>query len=204
MNRRTSFLAVSVSLTLVLGAPTMFAKVGASSRNANHSTINSKSASRTMTDAEFAKLAAQGGLAEVKLGQLAEDKGTSQAVKDFGKRMVNDHSKGNDALKTAASKANITLPGQITAKDEALYNRLSKLSGAAFDRAYARDMVQDHTADVAAFHHEAMDGKQASIKSFASQTLPTLEEHLKLARAMQHDVSSANSSVLKKNHKSGA
>ena len=95
-----------------------------------------------MTDQQFADAAAQGGMAEVKLGQLAEDQGQNQAVKDFGKRMVTDHSKANDDLKTAAQKDNITLPDKMSAHDQAQYDRLSKLSGEAFDRAYARDMVE--------------------------------------------------------------
>ena len=145
-----------------------------------------------MTDQQFADAAAQGGMAEVKLGQLAEDKGQNQAVKDFGKRMVTDHSKANDDLKTAAQKDNITLPDKMSAHDQAQYDRLSKLSGEAFDRAYARDMVRDHRGDIAAFKHEADDGKVTGIKDFASQTLPTLEDHLKDAREMYHTVEPAS------------
>jgi putative membrane protein len=143
---------------------------------------------KPVTDAQFAKEAAEGGFAEVKMGQLAEQKGVSQEVKDFGKRMETDHSKADDLLKATASKDNLTLPSMMDAKDQATYDRLSKLSGEAFDRAYARDMVRDHRADIAAFRYEANDGKDASIKSFASDTLPTLETHLKLARTMYQEV----------------
>jgi len=139
-------------------------------------------------DAHFAKEAAQGGMAEVKLGQLAEEKGSNDAVKNFGKRMVEDHSKAGDKLKEVASRESITLPTDISAKDQATYDKLSKLNGAAFDRAYARDMVKDHETDVAAFQKEANAGRDDSLKSFASETLPTLEDHLQQAKEMMKTV----------------
>ena len=136
-------------------------------------------------------------MAEVKLGQLAEDKGTAEAVKDFGKRMMADHSKADDELKSAASKDNLTLPSSLDVRDQATYDRLSKLSGDAFDRAYGRAMVSDHRIDVAEFRSEASEGKDASIKAFASQTLPTLEDHLKQAREMLKSVSVTNTAPKK-------
>jgi putative membrane protein len=144
-------------------------------------------------DQRFAKDAASGGMAEVKLGQLAQEKGSNDAVKNFGQRMVTDHSKADDDLKAAASNANIDLPNQMSAKDQATYDRLSKLSGSAFDRAYARAMVTDHRQDIAQFRKEATNGENASIKNFASQTLPTLQEHLKFAQHMEKAVSSQSS-----------
>ena len=144
----------------------------------------SQSAKSSLADTHFAKEAAQGGMAEVKLGQLAQEKGTSEAVKRFGKRMVEDHSKAGDELKETAGKESINLPTAMAAKDQALYDRLSKLSGVSFDRAYARDMVKDHESDVAAFKHEANSGKNEAIKNFAAKTLPTLEDHLKEAKEM--------------------
>jgi putative membrane protein len=142
----------------------------------------------TMTDAQFAKKAARGGMAEVKLGQLAEDKGESDTVKAFGKQMVDDHSKANDQLKSTASQENMTLPEAMSAKEQATYDSLSKLSGADFDKAYARDMVKDHREDIAEFKSESANGQDQAIKDFATQTLPTLQEHLKMARQMLHEV----------------
>jgi putative membrane protein len=148
----------------------------------------------TAADARFAKEAAQGGMAEVKLGQLAQEKGSNDTVKSFGKRMVNDHSKAGDKLKEAASKENVTLPTDISAKDQATYDRLSKLNGAAFDRAYAKDMVRDHQTDIAMFQKEAKGGKTESLKSFASETLPTLQDHLKEAKDMMKTVGATSPS----------
>lgn len=146
-----------------------------------------------MGDAHFAKEAAQGGMAEVKLGQLAQEKGAKDSVKSFGKRMVDDHSKAGDKLKEVTSRENITLPTDISAKDQATYDRLSKLNGAAFDRAYARDMVKDHETDVAAFQKEANTGRDDSLKGFASETLPTLQDHLKQAKEMMKSVGGGTS-----------
>jgi len=152
---------------------------------------SSKHTTKMISDAAFAREAAEGGIAEVKLGQLAEEKGSSQEVKDFGKRMVTDHTKVNDELKADAAKEKFTLPTEMSKRDQMAYDRLSKLSGAAFDRAYARDMVSDHRADIAEFLKESKNGKQEWAKDFASQTLPTLREHLKQAEEVLHAVEPA-------------
>lgn len=138
-----------------------------------------------VADDEFAKKAAQGGMAEVKLGQLAEEKGQKPEVKKFGKRMVEDHTKANDKLKEAAMKDNINLPTDLDSKDEAEYDSLSKLSGAEFDKAYAKHMVKDHEQDIAEFRREANTGQKDSVKKFAAETLPTLQSHLREARQME-------------------
>ncbi len=180
------------ALALVFGGTMAIAQQSSSSANSTqHST---KAATRTMNDAEFAQRAAEANLAEVKLGNLAEQKGTTETVKDFGKRMVADHSKAEDTLKTVAATNQITLPTALDAKDQAICDQLSKLSGEAFDRAYARDMLRDHRNDVAEFRDEASDGKDAAIKNFASRTLPTLETHLKLAHEMVQTVSAQKTS----------
>ena len=133
-------------------------------------------------------------MAEVKLGQLAEERGSNPAVKNFGRRMVQDHSKAGNELKSTASKANIDLPTEMDKSDQATYDRLSKLSGEAFDRAYARDMVKDHSKDVSEFQKEAKNGRDENIKNFAAQTLPTLQSHLDQARQMDQAVNQTSSS----------
>jgi putative membrane protein len=158
--------------------------------NKNESDAN---ASASTADRSFVAKAASGGMAEVKLGKLAEEKGSSQSAKDFGKGMVEDHSKTGDQLKEVAKEENIDLPSDLNTTDQAQYDRLSKLSGAAFDRAYAKAMVDDHTKDVSEFQHEGKTGKDDAIKEFASKTTPTLEDHLKQAREMQKDISQTSS-----------
>jgi len=132
--------------------------------------------------------AAKGGMAEVELGKLAQDKASSDQVKNFGKRMVDDHSKANDELQTLAKNKNITLPSDLDPKDKALKDRLSKLSGAQFDRAYMSAMLHDHQKDVSEFKTESSNGKDPDVKAFASKTLPTLEDHLKLAQQTEKAV----------------
>lgn len=136
----------------------------------------------TISDADFAKQAAEGNLAEIKLGQLAQDKGSSDAVKEFSKRIVEDHTQANDQLNSIASQKEIKLPTEVDRHDQKTYDKLSQLSGEAFDRAYMKEMVKGHQDAISLFQQEANGGQDASIKGFASKTLPTLQEHLKMAR----------------------
>lgn len=144
--------------------------------------------SRQVSDQTFAKKADQGNLAEVKLAQLAQSKSQSPTVRDFAQRIISDHTQANDKLKDAASQANVNLPAQPSPKQQATYDRLSKLSGAQFDRAYARDQVKNHEHDIAEYQREAKDGTSPQIKQFAQNTLPILHQHLTLAREMARNV----------------
>jgi putative membrane protein len=130
-------------------------------------------------DTKFVQEAADGGMAEVELGKLAADKGSSDGVKQFGQRMVEDHGKANDQLKQVASQKNIDLPQQPSAKHRAIKARLEKLSGSQFDKAYVAEMQKDHKHDVAAFQRESQSARDPDIKNFAGETLPTLQDHLK-------------------------
>jgi putative membrane protein len=140
-----------------------------------------QTANRLSADNTFVTKAAVGGMAEVELGKLAQQRASSDAVKDFGKRMETDHSKANEELKTTAANKGITLPTTLDAKHQATMDRLSKLNGAAFDRTYMQEMVKDHREDVAEFQKEANSGDDPDVKAFAGKTLPTLQEHLKMA-----------------------
>lgn len=142
----------------------------------------------TPSERTFVKKAAEGGLAEVELGQLAVQRAASPEVKQFGQRMVDDHTKANDQLKQVASEEGVTVPDKLDAKDAATKARLEKLSGKQFDRAYMADMVRDHTKDVSEFEMEAHSAKDPSVKNFASQTLPTLKDHLKEAKSVDSQV----------------
>ena len=130
---------------------------------------------------QFIKDAAVGGMAEVKLGELAEKNAHSDAVKSFGKRMRDDHSQANGELGQLAAQKNVTLPKDIDAKSKATYDRLSKLKGTEFDRAYMNAMLQDHRHDVAEFQ-SASKSSDPDVQAFASKTLPTLQSHLEEAQ----------------------
>jgi putative membrane protein len=138
----------------------------------------------TAADAKFMKKAADGGMAEVELGQLAATKASSPEVKQFGQRMVDDHSKANEQLKQLASQKNVDLPQEPSAKHKATKARLEQLSGDNFDQAYMSDMLKDHKQDVAEFQRASKTAHDPDLKSFAAQTLPTLQEHLKQAESI--------------------
>jgi putative membrane protein len=147
-----------------------------------------QTANRLTADKTFLTKAAEGGMAEVELGKLAQQRAASDAVKKFAKRMVDDHSKANEELKTIAVNKGVTLPAGLNAKDQATMDRLSKLNGPEFDRAYMDDMVRDHRTDVAEFRREADHGSDPDVKAFAAKTLPTLEDHLKMAEETQRQL----------------
>ncbi|HKP81152.1 MAG TPA: DUF4142 domain-containing protein [Pyrinomonadaceae bacterium] len=164
-------------------------------RNANRSNRNSSNTSATgeqtgmagamnSKDRDFVMDAAMGGLMEVELGQLAAQKGTSEAVKQFGQRMVDDHGKANTELTSLATSKGITLPATIDDKHRQDVTKLSAMSGADFDRAYSKMMLKDHEKDVSEFEKESTKGADPDVKAFASKTLPTLQEHLTMARAL--------------------
>ena len=166
-------------------AMTVTSAVAQQDKNPNNTEMSSKaSAGMSTTDTTFVKKAAEGGLAEVELGTLAQQKGSNDQVKKFGERMVNDHTKANDQLKDVAQQKQIQLPDKLSAKDQATKDRLEKLSGEQFDRAYMTDMVKDHKKDVAEFARESQSSKDPAVKNFARQTLPTLRQHLKEAEKL--------------------
>ncbi len=141
-----------------------------------------RAAGKRTSDQTFVMNAAKGGMAEVELGNLAADKGTSDDVKKFGQRMATDHGKANDEIKVLAQQKNISVPYDIDPKEKALKDRLMKLSGDAFDRAYMQAMLADHRKDVNEFRMEANAGKDPEVKAWAKKTLPTLQDHLKMAQ----------------------
>ena len=132
-------------------------------------------------DAQFVKEAAQGGVAEVELGRLAQQKASSEDVKKFGERMAHDHAQINKTLTQLAERDSIPLPKHLSAKDRTLKDRLEKLNGAQFDHVYMENMVKDHKQDISEFQHEARNAQNADVQEFAAQTLPTLKSHLEEA-----------------------
>jgi putative membrane protein len=135
-------------------------------------------------DASFYKKAAEGGISEVEQGRLAQEKGSSQAVKDFGAMMVKDHSAANDKLKAVASAKGIDLPTSSSVTQMATKAKLEVLSGDTFDKSYIKGMVKDHEEDIKEFQQESREGQDPDAKAFAIQTLPTLRSHLKKIRSI--------------------
>jgi putative membrane protein len=170
-------------------------------RSANRNSDNTSAsgqqagmASMSNSDREFIMDAAMGGLMEVELGRIAAQKGMSESVKQFGQRMVDDHSKANQELMSLASSKGITLPTAIDEKHQKDVTKLSALSGAEFDRAYSKMMLSDHNKDVKEFEKQSMKGMDPDLKAFASKTLPTLQEHLQMAKALDSNQGSNSNS----------
>jgi putative membrane protein len=175
--------------TLTITAVTALLLTGVASVRADDKDTSGKasfeSRSEKTSDKKFAEEAAKGGLAEVKMGELAQQKGESSSVKQFGEKLVKDHQQANEKLKTICQQKSITVPTEIETKHQKMLDHLSSLSGAEFDKAFIEHAVNDHKKDVKKFETEANSGEDPAIRSFARETLPTLQAHLKIAQQLK-------------------
>jgi putative membrane protein len=137
------------------------------------------------SDKAFVKKAAESNTTEVEFGKLAQQKGSTEAVKEFGKRMVEDHSKANQNIAPIAAKLSVDVPSELPHAGKKTLDKLAKLSGADFDRAYVKLMLNDHRDDVNSFTEEVQQGQIPAVKDFANKTLPTLQEHKKMAAELE-------------------
>jgi putative membrane protein len=131
----------------------------------------------------FVTKAVQGNLAEVSMGQLAQQKGNSDGVRSFGQQLVTDHSAANQKLTSVASGIGVTPPTEPSKKQKSDHDKMARMSGDAFDRAFARHMVADHRMAIADYR-KAAKMKDDQIASYATETLPTLEKHLQMAQSL--------------------
>ena len=155
-------------LALAVGALSLVGAAGAAD-----TTPTGSGSSLSEKDKTFMKKAAKGGMMEVTMGKMAEQNAKSDDVKSFGKRMVTDHSKANDELKSIASKKGFQLPSK---------EHSAKWTS---DKAYMDMMVKDHEKDLAAFQAEAKDGTDADVKAFADKTSKVIKKHLDMVKAAQ-------------------
>lgn len=137
--------------------------------------------------------AAQGGMTEVELGNLALQKSQNEEVKRYAQMMVDDHTKANDELKTLAQSKNVVLPTAINSKQMAMKDKLNGLSGDAFDKEYMKTMVKDHDKTVKLFQKQADKGSDADAKAFAAGKLPILKSHQTMARTMNDSMKNKKS-----------
>jgi putative membrane protein len=153
-------------------------------------TTTTGSAAQTMdsADRKFIGEAAQGGMAEVAMGQMAQQRGNNAQVKAFGQRMVQDHTKANEDLKRIATGKGLQLPTTLGSEHQHHADQFAKLSGADFDRAYMKHMLEDHKKDVSDFEKASKSAKDGDVKDFAGRTLPTLQSHLQLAQTTYDQV----------------
>jgi putative membrane protein len=142
-------------------------------------------------DLQFTEEAAAGGLKEVALGELAQEQAKNEQVVQFGERMVQDHHQANEKLMGLAEQKGIELPQDLPEDAQQKYEELQQLSDAEFDQAYMDEMVKDHEETIGLFEQQAESGQDPDLRAFAEETLPTLREHLELAKEVQSEVTAA-------------
>ncbi|WP_449437097.1 DUF4142 domain-containing protein [Pedobacter steynii] len=157
---------------------------------ANDSTFSAGDAVARPADSDttFASKAAVGGMAEVELGQLALQKGSSAAVKDFAAMMVKDHGAANTELKGIATTKNIALPAMLDAEHASKKKELESKSGAEFDKAYVMTMVDGHEKTLSLMEDGSQNCKDADLKAFAAKTAPVVKHHLEMIKKIQADL----------------
>ena len=199
MKNRFLILAAALTLVMAIGCKkeetnntvatdTSVTSTTATDTSATTSTTGTSSTTLSKDDQEFAMKAAQGNMAEVNGGNTAAQKGTSADVKTFGNRMVSDHGKALDELKQLAQTKGIALPSDVNAEQKDEADKLSKLSGNAFDKEYADAMVKDHEKDAAEFDKASKNAQDPDLKAWAAKTLPVIQDHLKMAKEMKSKV----------------
>ena len=176
----TAPVTAAILLSLVTGVSGAQSPASAPSPESSN---RAQAAELSSTDRAFITTAAEGGKAEIELGQLAQQKASTDAVKALGKRIADDHQQANRDLETIAGQKHVALPSSLSAKHSALKSKLESATGAAFDRQYVAAMIEDHKHDIAEFEKAASNARDADVKAFASKTLPTLQEHLRQAEA---------------------
>jgi putative membrane protein len=142
-------------------------------------------------DQQFMIEAARGGIAEVEMGRMASQRAASEPVRQFGQRMVTEHGAANQELLQLAQRKGVTLPQEMDAMHRATMDRLATLSGAAFDQTYMNEMMKDHQQATALFTREAQQGQDAELRAWAMKTLPTLQEHQRVASAVHSRIAQA-------------
>jgi putative membrane protein len=183
---RTFSLVFSVCALCVAGcgrdASTDSGASGADTVAETNNDRSAKEAKLDPKDVEFMKEAARGGIAEVKMGELGRSNGESQAIKEFSKRLYDDHTKANQELEKLAIRKGVILPDGVSEQHKTMLQHLSSVKGAEFDSAFQQHAVEDHKKDVEKFKMAAAKAKDPEVRSFAEKTLPALQRHLEMAQ----------------------
>lgn len=140
--------------------------------------------SNAIQDKDFVHSALEGGMAEVQMGQLAAQKGSSDDVKEFGQKMVQDHTQMTDQVKQVAQQLGVSEPKGLSKKDKAEVAKLNSLSGPEFDKAYIAAMVKDHKRDLSDFRAEAQNTQNPAVKQVAQQGAQVIDQHLQMAEQL--------------------
>jgi putative membrane protein len=167
----------TLTVVLALGAAVVLSSAFAADKE--------KSDKASANDTAFIMKAADGGMTEVELGKVAEKNGQRDDVKSFGGHMIKDHGKAGENLKSVASKMNVSVPDKVSSKHQATIDKMSKMSGPAFDNAYIKAMVEDHEKDIAEFEKARGQVSNEDLKKFIDETVPVMKEHLEMVKKMQ-------------------
>jgi putative membrane protein len=190
-----------LSLAFIIGGALILSACNGNSNSDNTATTdstNTMSSTNNMSDTSnmnnnamvsddvknFSQDAATGGMMEVELGKIAEKNSSTQSIKDFGKMMVDDHSKLNDEFKDLAAKKNVALPSTVTDDQQKDIDKLSKETGKDFDKDYVSMMIDDHKKDIDAFKKANDNITDPDYKNFITNALPTLQKHLDAIEAI--------------------
>lgn len=165
-------------------------------KSSNMASSNGQNGAAPISDQDrmFVHNAAIAGIGEVQAGQLAATRSNDPQVQQFGKRMVEDHTKANDALKQIAMQQGIEVPTELDADSQMEADQLQKMTGNDFDKLYIQDQVNDHNKVIDMFQTEAEQGQDPQLRDFAKNTLPTLQHHLQMAKSIQSSMMSGNKS----------
>jgi putative membrane protein len=174
MSKRHGYKVLAAALLFAAGG---FALAYADNANSNNGKLND-------SDSTFLQQTAQNGMAVTQLGQLALSKSSDPKVKQLAQQLVDDQNKTNDQLKSLAQAKQITLPTDMTSDAQKQNKKLQKKSGSAFDEAWSKAIVSDHQKSVKAFTQEGKDAKDADVKKFAQDSLPSMNDQLKSAQAI--------------------
>lgn len=142
---------------------------------------------KRIDERKFLQDAALNDLTEVAMGKLAVEKGSDDAVKQYGQKLVDDHTKATGELKELAAAGHIDVPDALDSKHQGRVDKLAKLSGPQFDKAFLKDQVRFHQQNVKDFQDEATKGSVVQVKNYASKALPTLEQHLEQAKELSKE-----------------
>ena len=184
MQSRNRALAVAL-VSLGFGAGALAQGTAPSATPAMAKSANTSGAKLPGDERKFLEKAGMDGMAEVEMGRMAASKATDPQVKQFAQRMVTDHSKANDELKSLASSKGVQVPASVDKKHQKDMDDMGKKDAKKFDREYMEHMVKEHRKDVSEFEKQSRSAKDADVKAFAAKTLPTLKEHLQMAQQIE-------------------
>ena len=133
----------------------------------------------------FLVRAANSGMAEVKMAELASERATRADIKDVAKTIINDHQNANSQVKSLAGQRGIALPDSASDSKRRRYDDLSDERGADFDKQYVNRMIDDHEDDIDMFEDAIEDVRDPEVRNFAQNTLPRLRNHLEMLRQVK-------------------